>query len=298
MAEPTYGAAYPTALAAGELPSWTELSSNAVLEQQLRSRGVYIDYLSFDIRTVIDCLRGGGDVDTCHTGDVILDRTESANVLEIIPFFDVQMTFLNRWNETPSNTPVDTTNEGLEDNNTHSRGVASRDAIGASTVESKGNQNNVGFTDTAAIDDNFMANLSTATLIVQSLDDSGGGGGIPFDPNDPLASGELTETVNGLRATDIEAEGQLGALCDRTPSGFECSIPPTARSDGRVKIFGYGKDAVDRFACLTGLLLPLQSEVSNGQNAHAVFYLGGDPSPDGPGYDINIQSTPCLLVIL
>ena len=298
VAEPTYGAAYPTALAAGELPSWSELSSIAVLEQQLRSRGVYIDYLSFDIRTVIDCLRGGGNVDTCHTGDVILDRTESANVLEIIPFFDVQMTFLNRWNETPTNTPVDTTNEGLEDNNTHSRGVASRDAFGASTVESKGNQNNIGFTDTAAIDFNFLADLSTATLIVQSLDDSGGGGGIPFDPNDPLASGELTETVRGLRATDIEVEGQLGALCERTPSGFECSIPPAARSAGRVKIFAYGKEGVDRFACLTGLLLPLQSEVSNGQNAHAIFYLGGDPSPNGPGYNINIQSTPCLLSLL
>ncbi len=99
----------------------------AATTQQLRSRGVYIDYLSSDLRTVLaNCIgdKGPDDAD-CKSGDVVLDRTGSINPLELIPFFDVQMTKLNRWNETPvPNIPVDTTNEPLANNSTHSRGVA------------------------------------------------------------------------------------------------------------------------------------------------------------------------------
>jgi len=294
VAQPTVGASYPTPLQTGELPSWTQLPLNGVNTQQLRSRGIYIDYLSYDIRTVIDCLRAGGDATTCHSGDVVLDRTGTTNLLEIIPFFDVQLTWLFRWNETPTNTPVDTTNEGLEDLNAHSRGVASRDAFGCSTVESRGNRSNLGFTDTNPIDPTYDNNLRLATIVVESLDSSGGGGcTVPGDDSGSVVvSGTIGETVNGLKATDIEVRGVNGALCDRTPTGYECVVPSGA-SNPRLQVYGYDKVGQDYWACSTGNLLVKNSEVTNGVGANAIFELLGSPTPSGSGYNINVQATAC-----
>jgi len=290
---PVFGAAYPSPLVAGEFPSWTTLPLGIETEQQLRSRGVYIDYLSYDLRTVIDCLRAGGDAETCHTGNVELNRTGSINLLEIIPFFDVQLTWLYRWNETPTTTPVDPTNEALEDANTHSRGLASRSSLGCATVESLGHGGNIGFTDTAATDPNYYSDLTSATISAQSLGLSGEGGCEPGgDPTGPFLTGTLNETVNGLRTTDIGVEGQNGALCDRTPDGYECVVP-AGSVNPRLKIFGYDKLGQDRWVCLTGNFLALESEVTNGIGAHAIFALDGDPQPNGSGFNINIQSTSC-----
>ena len=294
VAEPTKQGAYDNALLPGEFPTWTTLPLGTSSEQQIRSRGIYIDYLSYDMRTVVDCLRAGGDEESCKTGDVELDRNPSINILEIVPFFDVQMTHLYRWNETPTNTPVDTTNEGLQDDNMHCRGVASRDDYGGSAVESKGHGGNIGFTDTQPNDTRYTSELRMAQINVQSLPPSG-----PPPPpppgTDPVVSGSITETVNGLKATDIIVEGQNGALCDRTPGGFECTIPADAINP-RVKILGYGKDGRDRWACLVGNPLDLSSEVINGQNAHAIFnlYKDLDPQPEGTGYDVNVQESACI----
>jgi prepilin-type N-terminal cleavage/methylation domain-containing protein len=276
VADITPGGAYPTPLGDGELPTWTTLPFGVDddLTQQLRSRGVYIDYLSYDLRTVIDCLRAGGNADSCKQGDVELDQTGSTNLLEIIPFFDVQLTFLNRWNETPTNTPVDSTNEALADGNTHSRGVVSRDVTGGSNVEAANE-------------------LTMAALQVQSLV-AGSGGGNPNPGTDPVVSGSLTESISGVQATDILVEGANGALCDRTPGGFECSVP-AAGTGARVKIYGYGKNNADHYACLTGNTLNVQSFVINGINAHVFYYLDDtDPRPDGSGYNVNIQATACI----
>ncbi len=293
--EPVYGGAWPPELLAGEFPTWTQLPLGLEETQQLRSRGIYIDYVSYDLRTVIDCLRLGGPAESCQTGDVELDRNDSTNILELLPFFDVQLTLLNRWNEIPINTPVETTNEGLEDNNEHSRGLASRDAFGGSYVDSTGHKGNLVFTDTAATDNLYLANFSTATINVQSLNDGGGGGGTPLPGTDPVISGNLTETAAGVEATDIEVVGLLGPLCDRTPGGFVCTVPSHASTDGIVKVFGYGIKDVNLYACLTGNPLGRQSEVTLGKDAYAIFELYGTAAPNGSGYSINIQDTPCTL---
>ncbi len=89
----------PVVLANGELPAWTTLPLGFEPTQQLRSRGVYIDYLSSDLRQVLEnCnpVDNVADDDVCKSGDVELDRTRSVNRLELIPFFDVQMSKLNR----------------------------------------------------------------------------------------------------------------------------------------------------------------------------------------------------------
>jgi type IV pilus modification protein PilV len=293
VAEPNIGAAWPAIRQDDEFPSWTQLPLNGSETQQLRARGIYMDYLSNDLRTVIDCLRVGGDQDSCKTGDVILDRSGSVNLLELIPFFDVQLTWLYRWNETPTNTPVDTTNEGLLDLNAHSRGVASRSSFGGSTVEATGHASNIGFTDSAPTDPTYASHLHTATLTVQSVDSSGSGGSNPGDdPNVPKVIGLITETVNGLRATDITVEGLNGALCDRTPGGYEC-IVSGGLSNPRVRVSGYQSPSLERWVCMTGNLLVKISETLSGSTAHATFELYGTPQPDGAGYDFNVQPAAC-----
>jgi prepilin-type N-terminal cleavage/methylation domain-containing protein len=302
---PVFGGAYPTALAAtGEFPSWTQLSVGIETEQQqLRSRGVYIDYMSDDLRTLIDtCLRSppipeGG---CAAVGDVELDVSASTNILEIIPFFDVQMTKLFRWNETPANIPVDTTNQALAGGNTHDRGIASMNNFGSSDVKSIGHRNNLSFTDSPAIDPNFEADLVSQTINVQAV----GGTPLPVSIGDRVVSGNISETINGLRAADVDVEGGGGAQCDRTPGGFECTVPASAVSP-TVTFLGYGiADVLEddftitrtyRWTCLTGNILTRFSELTSGITSHAVFnlYNAVDPQPDGAGYNVNVKATSC-----
>ena len=47
--------------AVGGFPSSTSIPTTlGAASQQLRSRGIYIDYMSDDLRTAIDCLRVAG----------------------------------------------------------------------------------------------------------------------------------------------------------------------------------------------------------------------------------------------
>ncbi|MBT8059264.1 MAG: prepilin-type N-terminal cleavage/methylation domain-containing protein, partial [Gammaproteobacteria bacterium] len=115
---------------ASTVPTATEMEDGGTAEQQLRSRGIYIDYMSDELRTRINCLDLGGDGDACDVPDV-------TTALEIIPFYDVQLTWLARWNETPSNNPIDVTNEAVQDSNAHSRGIAAlTSGFGYSTINS------------------------------------------------------------------------------------------------------------------------------------------------------------------
>jgi prepilin-type N-terminal cleavage/methylation domain-containing protein len=202
--------------------------------QQLRSRGIYIDYMSKDLRDTIGCLDQGGDVDTCQYGDVILDKTGSGNILEIIPFFEVQMTYLHRWTENPLNKPVDTTNETLVTNNAHSRGVASKEATtGNSTVTATGPIGVLGFTDSDPIDQNYNSELFGNEIQVR-IDTSGN----PTS-TDTIVVGHITSGVNGVQATNVEIEGN-NATCNRTNEGFICQIP-TGSTNATVELSNYNK---------------------------------------------------------
>lgn len=300
-ADPPLQAPYPGAIVvdgAGnptQMPTWTTLPLGADTEQQLRSRGLYIDYLSYDLRQVLaNCIPGAYDADdaACESGDVKLDKTGSVNPLELIPFFDVQMTYLNRWNESPINVPVDTTNEALADHNTHSRGVISKSVDGAmSTVQAKGHRGNLGFTDTQPIDAYYQSFMSDAAMMVWT------GGGAADPGTDRRVTGNLTESVVGITSSAIEVEGQNGALCDRTPLGFTCKMAP-GLINPRVIIYGYGKENTDRYACMSPGNLILSSQVITGSNAHIVYELDSlvDPQPEGAGYNVNIQSEACAIV--
>ena len=299
VADPSMQSAYSSPIATDasgnptQMPSWTTLPLGTDVEQQLRSRGLYIDYLSYDLRQVLQkCIPGTHVADdaVCKSGDVDLNKTGSVNPLELIPFFDVQMTYLNRWNESPTNVPVDTTNEALADHNAHSRGIISKSVDGAlSTVKAAGHRGNLGFTDTQPIDGFYESFVSSAEMVVWT------GGGAVDPGTDRRVSGDLTESITGITSSAIEVEGQNGALCDRTPMGFTCKMAP-GLVNPRVMIYGYGKDNTDRYACMSPNILIMSSEVTNGANAHIIYELDNpaDPQPEGVNYNVNIQTTACI----
>ena len=279
----------PTALdlTNNEFPSWTSLpfgQTNAQT-QQLRSRGIFIDYMSNDLRAVIACLgTTDGSAETCKSGDVELDKTGSVNALEILPFFEVQQTLLDRWNETPTNVPVDTTNQSLADNNTHSRGVISSSTDGSSTVDARGHRGNLGFTDTPAIDPVYNSYVTNATLGVQA-----GTGGVTEPPptGDPIYAGSLTESVSGQ--VTIAVSGNDSASCGQTGAAWSCEVPAGSTS-ASVTISGYGKNNKTHYACASGLTV-MGTPVIDGTGATTTFNLIG--VTPGTSYTINIQDTAC-----
>jgi len=284
VAEPSYQQPSPATLVPGDFPTWTSLPFGSDPTQQLRSRGVYIDYISSDLRSALICLDpdgNAGDADSCQFGDVVFDKTGSTNFLEILPFFDVQLTFLNRWNESPTNTPVDTTNEALADGNTHSRGIISKDADGGSDVEATSHRGNLGFTDTPAIDPVYDSYVVPTEFNVQA-----GSGGTPPPDTDPVYAGSLTESVPGNPSITITGTGS--ASCGQTGATWTCTVPVGAIT-AAIVVSDYGKKFNDRWACVSGW--GGTNVTTNGKAATTTFDL---IVPDaGASYTINIQDSAC-----
>lgn len=281
----------PLAPATGGFPTSTTLpTSLGAATQQLRSRGVYIDYMRDDLRLVIDCLRAlpdSGVATDCDSDTIQFDRNTSKNVLEIIPFFDVQLTWLNRWSENPINQPVDTTNEPVLTDNAHSRGIASNTTgSGSSTVRVAGHKGNLGLTDTDPIDPGFSTQIRAATLTVNALT-----GNPPPVAGNIIIRGVITSGVPGLRATDIQIEGD-GANCNRSPDGYACEFSDSA-AGVTLKIYNYKKVNTILAACSANL-----STLSSGTDANGrgftYFSLTSSPALDPAiAYDISIQANGC-----
>jgi len=281
----------PLAPAVGGFPTATNLPTSLGAEtQQLRSRGVYIDYMRDDLRAAIDCLRVLGDTGVasdCDSDTIKFDKISSTNVLEIIPFFDVQLTWLNRWTESPANQPVDTTNQPVMTDNAHSRGIASiTTGSGASTVTASGHRGNLGITDTDPIDPGFSSQVRTANLQVTALTSTP-----PPVPGNVIIKGVITSGVNGLRATDILIEGDQ-ANCNRLPEGYICEFSSVV-SDITLKVFNYKKQSLTLAACSTTL-----TSLSSGTDANGrgFTYFNLSPSPPldpATSHDVSIQEGSC-----
>jgi len=281
----------PLAPAIGGFPTSTTLpTALGYATQQLRSRGVYIDYLRDDLRLVIDCLRGlsdSGVASDCDSDTIQFDKNMSKNVLEIIPFFDVQLTWLNRWSENPINQPVDTTNEPVLTENAHSRGIASNTSgSGSSTVKVAGHKGNLGLTDTDPVDPGFATRIRNATLMVDALTSNP-----PPAVGRIIIKGIITSGVPGLRATDIQIEGD-NANCNRSPDGYACEFPDDA-TEVALKVFNYKKQNTILAACSLTL-----STLSSGtdENGRGFTYFNLSPSPaldPTASHDVSIQQGGC-----
>ena len=259
--------------------------------QQLNSRAVYLDYVSEDLRAVLTCLVGGGTADSCTSGDVILDLTGSVNPLELLPFYDVQLTKLNRWTERPTpNIPVDTTNEALATNNSHSRGVGSMQSNnGDSDVYSRGHRGVTGLTDTDAIDLRALPEVNEAKIQV-IINNSN-----PPPPNGTVVTGLITSGVGGLQASNVVIEASGGAFCDRTVEGFICLVPNGTGSI--LTVSDYQKNnQTNTVACSYEATLPGTNASDNANNPITRFNL--DDAEDTIIYQITIELNACLVPVL
>jgi len=216
----------------------TTFTAAGTIEQQLRARGIYLDYMSDVLRSRINCLDDGGTGDSCDVPDV-------NSALEIIPFYDVQMTWLSRWNETPNNNPIDVTNEAIANDNSHDRGIATLETgFGTSTITSTVHTGNLGLTGTDPIDPWYTSEEETYYLYALAVDFSS-----PPPLSGDTVSGSITSAVGGVRASDVEIVA-TGAQCDRTNTGFECAIEANPNNP-RLTVSGYFKQNKVLVACST-----------------------------------------------
>lgn len=241
----------------------TQMSDqNGVTEQQLRSRGIYLDYMSDELRVKINCLELYNDGEACEVPQV-------SSALEIIPFYDVQLTWLSRWNETPSNYPIDVSNQAIADNNLHSRGLATLVAgFGYSTISAAVHTGNLGLTGTDPIDTRYVSDEAKYNLYAKAVDPSA-----PPTLSTITINGSILSAIPGLKAADVEILASE-AQCDRTSTGFECVVEEGAKSPS-LKIYNYDKAGKEVFACSNELALePPREHVSiNGSGSWTNFSL-------------------------
>lgn len=284
---------------AAAFPSWTYLNNDSNETQELRSRALYIDYMSYDLRQAIACIQGGNAPETCKYGDVVIDKEDlvftddedatTLNVLALLPFSELQLTKLTKWGESPIAVPVDATSDPIEDNNTHSRGEVSSSSYGGSTISSFSYRGNLGLTDTTPV--RPLQASTEATIIVQSVDASGGQGS---DPTPPSGFTSINGTVV---ADNYDVQGLGGAVCD-TPTGasYECLIPNTGTP--QLRFYGYGRNNRNLYVCESGNLLDYASDSGLGtRNAETIFNLNiaadGVTIPSGAGWNLVVQTTAC-----
>jgi prepilin-type N-terminal cleavage/methylation domain-containing protein len=249
------------------------------VEQQLRARGIYIDYLSDALRERINCLdEPGATGEECEVPDV-------NSALEIIPFYDVQLTWLARWNEFPSNNPVDVTNQAIANDNSHDRGMASLEAgFGPTEINSAVHPGNLGLTGTDPIDPWYGDELEDYVLYALAVDFS-----TQPQMSGIIISGKIRSAVGGVRAADVEIEAS-GAACDRTNTGYECELESGAVNPV-LTVSNYFKVDTILVACSDGLVVKGQEHISiNGTANWTRFEL---PAVSASNVTIVIKENSC-----
>jgi len=255
------------------------MEPGGVTEQQLRTRGIYIDYMGEVLQKKIGCLLGRISV-----GCDDIDVPNVTTVLEIIPFYDVQLTWLARWNESPNNIPVDVTNDPIQTDNSHNRGIASLYGKGYSTVSASAHKGNLGLTGTDPIDPGYATNEASKFMYILSRDADS-----EVTLSNIIISGNITTAIPGQKASDVVISSG-DAECDRTNTGYECNLIVGSK-DFILEVTNYDKANKRLVACSSVLVLKPPREV--GANSFTKFAL---PLVTTPFADIVIvEEGDCLL---
>jgi hypothetical protein len=248
-------------------------------DQQLRSRAVYLDYLTAEAQANIDDCFDSFESTVCI--NPFIDPNLSSRA-EMYPFFDVQLTWLARWNPRDNKAdPVDVSNDPVKTGNKHDRGrgfLAGR-KLGKTDVKSTSHGGNQGLTATSPIipvvDPDPYKNYA---VYIDALDDA-----IP-DPIDGFSiSGLLGSEVNNVDPSELKFDSSDGVTCGQTDIAYGCFVPMGAVSP-TLTISGYSDSA--KFP------LWICSDMLDGENfgTEAVFTL---PLANASGADIWIQRSSC-----
>ena len=157
---------------------------------------------------------------------------------------------------------------------------------GTSTVYASGHRGNLGLTDTDPIDPDFANWIGSAKLTVNALSSDP-----PPSLGNVVIKGLITSGVSGLKATDIQIQGDQ-AFCNRVPNGYACEFLMSS-ADVTLKIYNYKKQNTILAACS-----PTLSKLSSGTDAKgrgfAYFSLSPSPALDSTiSHDISIQPESC-----
>jgi Tfp pilus assembly protein PilV len=250
--------------------------------QQLRSRGVYVDYLTDELRLNISKCPGDGCVLPGYTVPQ-----------EMYPFLEVQLTALSRWSETPENHPVAVVEDlYLEEDlsgNQDPTGLATYDGTGAgqSEVEARIHKGNPGFTGMNPVVPEDLDGMGPAyvahNLYIDTVE------GTPEPLTGFLVSGSILEG-GGLPNQVKTANTSLTpneAECKRTPNGYQCIVPA---ADPATITFTDTAAKIALFYCdVSGLLKRVDFQASP-NNSWATFTL---PKANSSIADIVIQKNNC-----
>jgi type II secretory pathway pseudopilin PulG len=218
------------------LPTAATASSS---DQQV-ARAIYIDHLTTEAKEVLACINAGGTGEKCS-------HLDATSYLEYYPFFEVQLTFLADWVENKGGDPVMVSSEQIEDNNSHSRGMAEltssvSDIVTVTPITHRGN---LGFTGTAEIDDLYDFGLAEYDLLVDANNAEG-------NPDPPGPAGAVTATIgsysNSVDPASVGVEGGGGAYCSLVGTTITCDTSGTTQPT--ITISGYWKNAsTDLWIC-------------------------------------------------
>ena len=234
--EPPYGPAYPNPTPANQFPSYSVifesmLSAPFVTSDRLRSRGLYIDHMHPDLVALIGCLYDSGSVpfeslpckedDVPGVGKAVLDRFQTTNALEILPFFEVQLTSINQWS---SSEPVEIDSDP--------RGLATGFEPGTSPVDILFYQGNMSLLDILPYlpefdaSDRPVAPEITESLFVHVLDENS----LNPDYEEPLGvliKGFITPDSNRFKTKfSVRYVGaENAAFCSVGSGSWRCIVP-------------------------------------------------------------------------
>jgi len=277
------------------LTDTTLLPLLGLYSQQMRSRGIYIDQLGPEAQEIVNCINGDGDAG-CYVPEGV------TSVLEVLPFYDIQTTWLAWWFSNPAGTPVSVTSEEVKDNNIHSRGLAvlEEPSAAAQTVDvyTEIKRGNTGLTVTDPItppEESKQALYSTDPNLLHALflDVNGGDDGNPPPVTGYTWSGTFVSAVNQVDASSATVTPGDHTFCSRAGTSISCVT--TLGNPGRVTITGYqkkqGQSYVELYICSTGGPTSANELDPTGLNHSAVVSWG--PGTVATDVVISIESSAC-----
>ena len=263
-------------------------------DRQYRSRGIYTDVVNSALAANLDnCFDNQGN--PTGIGPPACTITEALKPIEVLPFFDVQLTQLARWTETKQADPIDVSNEEIS-NNGYSRGKAklAGSKNGDSVEHSKIEKGNVGLISIPPIvtGGDAAENYFTADLYATA-----GTGGTP-NPGGVTVSGTISNAKK--TGTAVPSVTGTGADCTRpTNSTFVCVLPVVPLVTPMITVSNYYYKApqdpapTDLIACSVGLGAPVSHVNGTSLDTNqTVFNL---PTVDTSNVTITIvQGNSCL----
>lgn len=218
--------------------------------QQLRSRGIYVDNVSAEAKVIIDCM-----IDLAPAADSgdECGAPGAESYLEVLPFFEIQMTLLSWWNENSAGDPVCVGNLQRECPKDE-RGIASKTSEEPElvTVDTTIHRGNIGFTVTDPISpyDTSVAEATAAYDLYISANEGDGTGVVGN-----TVSGIFNSGVGGVDSGDATVTPGSGTSCSRSITSLSCTTD-LLNVTGSITISGYLKGGTDLWVCIAADTFP------------------------------------------